>query len=248
MPAPTDGIRLTTAEFGRIEVDTVPIPDDALDTYATYTPSGKIFLLFRRDDDPADQEIFHVAVIDDDGSGYHHVFSGPIPQHARANGIRAMMFPDNRRVLLGDYILECEPDVGSATQARLVDVHYPWDQEQDPGTTHHWSEIIVAPDDEHIAWTILRADMGAAAAIGRLQRTAQRYEIENPRLISTVDDFLPDIRGVLQPLQWQERVGAARSRVGVDLPRLGRAGSTAGAHLSPATDTTHHHLLSWRSR
>src|SRR5690625_6127908 len=88
--------------------------------------------------------------------------------------------------------LECEPDVGSATQARLVDVHYPWDQEQDPGTTHHWSEIIVAPDDEHIAWTILRADMGAAAAIGRLQRTAQRYEIENPRLISTVDDFLPD--------------------------------------------------------
>ena len=192
MPAPTDGIRLTTAEFGRIEVDTVPIPDDALDTYATYTPSGKIFLLFRRDDDPADQEIFHVAVIDDDGSGYHHVFSGPIPQHARANGIRAMMFPDNRRVLLGDYILECEPDVGSATQARLVDVHYPWDQEQDPGTTHHWSEIIVAPDDEHIAWTILRADMGAAAAIGRLQRTAQRYEIENPRLISTVDDFLPD--------------------------------------------------------
>src|SRR5690625_6871689 len=64
MPAPTDGIRLTTAEFGRIEVDTVPIPDGALDTYATYTPSGKIFLLFRRDDDPADQEIFHAAVID----------------------------------------------------------------------------------------------------------------------------------------------------------------------------------------
>lgn len=223
MPAPTDGIRLTTAEFGRIEVDTVPIPDDALDTYATYTPSGKIFLLFRRDDDPADQEIFHAAVIDDDGSGYHHVFSGPIPQHARANGIRAMMFPDNRRVLLGDYILECEPDVGSATQARLVDVHYPWDQEQDPGTTHHWSEIIVAPDDEHIAWTILRADMGAAAAIGRLQRTAQRYEIENPRLISTVDDFLPDPEHegcvVPQPLRGGEvkqfvRGGAAISSVG----------------------------------
>src|SRR5699024_7620756 len=171
MPTPTDGIRLTTAEFGRIEVETIPIPEDALDTYATYTPSGKIFLLFRRDDDPADQEIFYAAVIDDDGSGYHHVFSGPIPQHARANGIRAMMFPDNRRVLLGDYVLECEPDVDSATQARLVDVHYPWDQEQDPSTTHHWSGSIGARDNEPIACTMRHADLRAAASIGRLHRT-----------------------------------------------------------------------------
>ena len=187
-----DQIHLTTAEFGRIEVHTVPIPEDALDTYATYTYSGKIFLLYRREEDSTEEQIFHAAVIDDDGSGYHHIFSGPIPQHPRANGIRAMMFPDNRRVLLGDYVLECEPDVDSSTQARLVDVYYPWDQEQDPGTTHHWSEIIVAPDNEHIAWTILRADVGAAAALGRLHRTAAGYEIENPRLISTVDAFLPD--------------------------------------------------------
>src|SRR5690625_5346866 len=111
------GILVCPGHGAQLQPDTVPIPDGALDTYATYTPSGKIFLLFRRDDDPADQEIFHAAVIDDDGSGYHHVFSGPIPQHARANGIRAMMFPDNRRVLLGDYVLECEPDVGSATRS-----------------------------------------------------------------------------------------------------------------------------------
>lgn len=232
MPTPTgaarttdafDEILLTTAEFGRIEVDTVPIPEDARDTYATYTHSGKIFLLYRREEDAPEEQLFHAAVIDDDGAGYHHIFSGPIPQHQRANGIRAMMFPDNRRVLLGDYVLECEPDVDRATHARLVDVHYPWDQEQDPGTTHHWSEIIVAPDNEHIAWTILRADMGAAAALGRLRRTEAGYEIENPRLISTVEAFLPDPEheGCLlpQPLRGGEvkqfvRGGAAISGVG----------------------------------
>lgn len=187
-----DSLRLDTEEFGRIQVDTVPLPHDALDTYATYTPSGKIFLLYRRDEDPAELEIFHAAVIDDDGSGYHPVFSGPIPQHPRANGIRAMIFPDNQRVLLGDYVLECEPDIDSAVSTRLVDVRYPWDQERDPRTTHHWSEIIVAPDGEHIAWTILRTTMGAAAAIGRLHRAEDVYTIEDPKLISTIDQFVPD--------------------------------------------------------
>ena len=187
-----DSLRLDTEEFGRIEVETVPLPQDALDTYATYTPSGKIFLLYRRDEDPAEQEIFHAAVIDDDGSGYRSVFSGPIPQHPRANGIRAMIFPDNQRVLLGDYVLECEPDIDSAVSTRLVDVRYPWDQEHDPRTTHHWSEIIVAPDGEHIAWTILRTTMGAAAALGRLHRAEDVYTIEDPKLISTIDQFVPD--------------------------------------------------------
>lgn len=185
-------IRLTTEEFGHIEVDTVPLPEDALDTYATYTPSGRIFLLYRRAEDPTDVQIFHAATIEDDGGGYHHVFSGPITQHPRANGIRAMIFPDNRRVLLGDYMLECHPGLDTATSARLVDVRYPWRQEEDPGTTHHWSEIIVAPDGEHVSWTILRADMGAAAGLGRLSRTADAYEIVSPQLISTVDQFLPD--------------------------------------------------------
>jgi len=221
--AQADAVRLTTEEFGRIEVDTVPLPTGALDVYATYTFSGKIFLLYRREEDPADQQIFHAAVIDDDGSDYHHIFSGPIPQHARANGIRAMMFPDDRRVLLGDYVLECEPDMNTATSTRLIDVVYPWDQEQDPRTTHHWSEIIVAPDNEHIAWTILRADMGAAAAVGRLRRITDAYVIDDPRLISTVDAFVPDpVRTgcmIPQPMRGGEvkqfvRGGAAISAAG----------------------------------
>jgi len=187
-----EGIRLTSEEFGRIDVDTVPLPQDALDTYATYTPSGRTLLLYRRADDPADRQIFHVATIEDGGSGYHHVFSGPVAQHPRANGIRAMVFPDNRRVLLGDYVLECAPDLDTATEARLVDVRYPWRQEEDPGTTHHWSEIIVAPDGAHVAWTILRADMGAAAGLGRLRRTADVYEVVDAQLISTVEPFRPD--------------------------------------------------------
>ncbi|MFD6444766.1 hypothetical protein ACFWEJ_06685 [Promicromonospora sp. NPDC060204] len=185
-------LRLVTEEFGRIEVDTVALPEGALDTYATYTPSGRIFLLYRRSNDPVDEQIFHAATIEDDGTGYHHLFSGPVAQHPRANGIRAMMLPDNRRALLGDYMLECDPDLDTATAARLVDVRYPWRQEEDPGTTHHWSEVIVSPDGEHVSWTILRADMGAAVGLGRLSRTVDAYEIMSPQLISTVEQYVAD--------------------------------------------------------
>jgi hypothetical protein len=221
--ATAEAVRLVTEEFGSIEVDTVPLPDGALDTYATYTSSGRIFLLYRRADDPAGEQIFHAATIEDDGSGCRHVFSGPIPQHPRANGIRAMMFPDNRRVLLGDYVLECEPDLDAAASARLVDVRYPWRQEEDPGTTHHWSEIIVAPDGEHVAWTILRADMGAAAGLGRLRRTAGAYEIVNPQLISTAEPYLPDPERPGYVLPQPSRGGEVKQFV-----RGGRAISAVG--------------------
>src|SRR5699024_11373960 len=107
-------------------------------------------------------------------------------------GIRHMMFRDSRRVLLGDYVLECSPDLDSCTSAVLVDVDYPWQLEDNPLVSHHWSEVILAPDDEHIAWTILRTDMGADAALGRLRRTSDRYIIEDPQLISTTEDLLPD--------------------------------------------------------
>ena len=47
----------------------------------------------------------------------------------------------------------------------------------------HWSEIIIAPDNQHISWTSLRSDNGAAAFTGKLVRKVDRYIIEKTNLI-----------------------------------------------------------------
>src|SRR5699024_4461340 len=158
------------SELGRIEISDIPLPAEVRDATATYTSSGTVFLLYRTETDP-EEDWYHAAVVNDDGSSFRRIFSGTIPQQATANGIRHMVFRDNRRVLLGDYVLECSPDLDSCTSAALVDVDYPWGLEDNPLVSHHWSEVIVSPDDEHIAWTILRTDMGADAALGRLRLT-----------------------------------------------------------------------------
>ncbi|WP_345800123.1 hypothetical protein AAIB33_11635 [Microbacterium sp. AZCO] len=181
---------LDSTDFGRIHVSTVPLPDGIQAPSATYTYAGSVLVLHRTAG--PDEDRYALSVVADDGTGFRRIFEGDIPEHARANGIRHMPFADNRRVLLGDYILECSPDIDSCTRAELVPLEYPWDLEHDPLTSHHWSEIIVSPDDEHMAWTILRTDMGAAAAWGRLERRADRYTIEDATLISSASAFEPD--------------------------------------------------------
>lgn len=185
-------MHITTDDFGRIDITDVPLPDDVRDPSATYTYSGKVCVLYRSDADPFGEDWYHVAVVDDDGTNFRTIFSGRIPQHAKANGIRHMPFADNRRLLLGDYVLECTPDLDTCTRAELVPVEYPWGLEEDPLTSHHWSEIIVSPDNEHISWTTLRNDFGAVVGLGRLSRAEDGYVIEDPTIISTADALTPD--------------------------------------------------------
>lgn len=185
-------MQITTDDFGRIAITDVPLPGYVRDPSATYTYSGKVCILYRSDEEPFGEDWYHVAVVDDDGSNFRTFFSGRIPEHPKANGIRHMPFADNRRLLLGDYVLECAPDIDTCATANLVPVEYPWGLEEDPLTSHHWSEIIVSPDNEHISWTSLRNDLGAAVGLGRLRRTEDRYVIEDPSIISTVDALAPD--------------------------------------------------------
>jgi hypothetical protein len=177
--------------LGRVEVSTIPLPLTATELTATYTFSGSVLVSFKTLDDPQEKDFWNIAVVNDDavnsdGGGFRVIFAGPIPQHPKANGIRFMVFADNRRVLLGDYVLECDPDIDRCERATLVPVHYPWHYEHDPRTFKHWSEIIIAPDNEHICWTILRTDIGAAVGLGALKREADAYIIEKPQIISTV--------------------------------------------------------------
>ncbi len=209
--------------MGRIEISTIPMPATAREITATYTFSGSVLVSFKHAEDLEVKDHWNIAVVNDDGSSFRTIFSGPIPKHPKANGIRFMVFPDQRRVLLGDYVLECNPDIDRCQHATLVPVKYPWEYEQDPRTMCHWSEIIIAPDNEHISWTILRTDIGAAVGLGVLKRTSDAYIIENAQIVSTLKFMEEDLDhpGYLlpQPLRGGEvkqfvRGGTAISVVG----------------------------------
>lgn len=178
--------------LGRVEVSTIPMPETAREISATYTFSGSVLVSYRKVDDSHEKDHWNIAVINDDGSDLRVIFSGPIPKHPKANGIRFMVFADNKRVLLGDYVLECDPDIDHCQHARLVPVKYPWGYEDDPRTMNHWSEIIIAPDNEHISWTALRTDIGAFVGLGVLKRTEDAYIIEQAQIISSMRFFLED--------------------------------------------------------
>ncbi len=181
-----------TNGLGRVEVSTIPLPDFANEFTATYTFSGSVLVSFKKADDPQVEDYWNIAVVNDDGTSFRVIFSGPIPQHPKANGIRFMVFADNQRVLLGDYVLECNPDIDRCQRAVLRPVKYPWGYEDDPRTMKHWSEIIIAPDNEHISWTALRTDIGAFVGLGILKRTENAYVIEQAQIISTMSFFEED--------------------------------------------------------
>lgn len=183
---------ITDPDFGRIEVTTIPLPGFVRVTLATYTCLGTVMLFYQSDDDPKETDFINVAVVNDDGTDFRTIFSGVIKQHKKANGIRIMPFQDNKRALLGDYVLECHPYIDHCESVELVPIEYPWQVDSDPRTTHRWSEIIIAPDNEHMSWTMLRTDVGAANGLGILRRQGDKYIIENPQIISSREGFIPD--------------------------------------------------------
>ncbi|WP_285114252.1 hypothetical protein [Leifsonia sp. fls2-241-R2A-40a] len=223
--------------LGPIRISTVPLPGHVRAPSATYTPSGRVFLLFRTQEDPSDT--VRAAVVDDNGARFTEIFAGTIPQKRTANGIRHMPFTDNSRMLLGDHVLEASPSLDDAEHVELVPVEYPWNLADDPLTSHHWSEIIVSPDGERIAWTILRTDLTAVVALGRLRRDEDRYTIVDPVVISSTDALVPD----------PEREGyfSARHMLGGEVKQFVRGGtaiSAVGDGGAPLTDSVVQDLVS----
>jgi hypothetical protein len=214
--------------LGRVEVRTLSLPDFVKSPSATYTYSGTVLVNYKKEDDPEGDEYQNIAVLNDDGTGFREIFSGPIPKRGRPNGIRFMCFQDNKRVLLGDYVLECSPDIDSCESAKLVPVEYPPVLAEDPKTTAHWSEIIIAPDNEHIAWTLLRSDIGAAVAIGRLVKRGDRYCVEDAQLISTLEFMKadPNRPGFLVPQVMRGGEVKQFVRGGTAISLVGRAKGT----------------------
>lgn len=173
-------------EFGKIEIVTVPLPEGMTAVNGTYTYSGRVLAANYEPDDR-----FHVITLNDDGTDVREIYHGKIPQVPTANGIRWMCFSDNKRVLLGDYVLEVTPDLDHPESAEVLPVEYPQELMKYPGLFRHWSEIIISPDSEHIIWTMLTFT-GAANFLGRLVRGEGVYHIEDICCISSQAEVLPD--------------------------------------------------------
>lgn len=174
--------------LGRLEIYSVPLPEGTKDVNGTYTPSGRVLIADRKG---RKQDVYAVYTLNDDGSNVQKIFEGAVPQHRTANGIRWMCFSDNRRVLLGDYVLECEKSLDIEGQAHLMPVVYPEQLTTHPALFRHWSEIIISPDMKHIVWTMLTLN-GADNFIGTLTRKEEGYVIEDVYCISSRTMFRAD--------------------------------------------------------
>lgn len=185
---------IENTEFGRIEVTDIPLPE-GIDSNinGTYTFSGRVLVAVRKPE--KDEDWYRVFTMEDDGTAVCELFDGVIRKKKGANGIRWMCFADNKRILLGDYVLECTPDLDACTSSELVEVALPEEIARIPGVFMRWSEPIIAPDNEHICFSTLTGS-GAFNFLGRLVRRESEYTVEDACLISSVNDIEPDPENV----------------------------------------------------
>lgn len=181
---------IESREFGRIEVTDIPLPEGIdSNVNGTYTYSGRVLAAVRKCE--KDKDWYRIFTMEDDGTKVCELYDGIIRQKKGANGIRFMCYADNKRILLGDYVLECNPDLDHCTSSELVDVALPSEVEAIPGIFMRWSEPIIAPDNEHICFSTLTGT-GAYNFLGRLVRHENSYVVEDACIISTVNGIEPD--------------------------------------------------------
>lgn len=187
----------------------------------------------------ADRRDIKLATMNDDGTGMRTFFSGRVPDRPKDNGIRYMVFADNKRIFMGDFVLECSQPLESCDDAKLVPVVYPEEVADGDHISHRWSEMIVAPDNRHVSWTTLLANYSAIVFTGELVRERMAYRIVNAKIVSTVDQFRPDPAhpdGVIpQPIRGGEVKQFVHGGTGI---------SVAGGARRDIADSTVLHLQS----
>jgi hypothetical protein len=177
--------------IGRTVLSTVPVAPDVTVRSATYTPSGKVLISSAQASDKDERQL-SLATMDDDGRHFRTFFTGAIPNRAKDNGIRFMVFPDNKRIFLGDYIIECATSLETCKDPALVPVDYPPEIENGKSIAFRWSEIIVAPDNRHISWDTLMSNFSVMVFTGRLEKVGGAYRIADTQIVSTLDPFRKD--------------------------------------------------------
>jgi len=208
-----------TEGIGDVKVYTLMVDSSFAVRRATYSYSGRVLIGYSSGYDTV------VCSLNDDGTDLIEVFRGRIN-----SSYRLLPFSDNRRILMGDYILECPEgttlDDCPTDSAILVDIIFPEEFRNDPNVTDSWTEVIISQDCEHLAWTIRRSDCGAVNAMGRIVRTEEGYVIEDAKYISNMNPLSEDPNeegySIYTPVIGGEvkqfvRGGAAISLVGSDI-------------------------------
>ncbi len=222
---------------GTVQVSTLRVPQGIMVETAHFSPTGHVLLRYSRTDGSTEQGF---AVMDDDGSHFRVLVA------QAGEGGKLLPFADNTRILLGDSVLECPEgttlDTCPEGAAAIVPLVYPQEMLDDPKVARAWSEVVVSPDCEHVAWTMLRTDCGAANALGQLVRGEDGYTVEDARYCSSIAPFALDAddpaRLVPLPVVGGEvkqfvHGGAALSLVGADA-----SGASQSVVTSIATGAT----------
>ena len=141
---------------------TIPLPEDIIIDDGHYLFDGNIFICYKRNT----TNFTYFGVISDEGKNFKELYGAPFKVPDKANGIRLIPFRDNKRVYLGDFIFECSDSTKTLStcdknKGVLIPVIYPEKVINNTFTYMIWSEMVVAPDMIHVAWTSLNMACGA---------------------------------------------------------------------------------------
>ena len=174
----------------KYSVTTIPLPGDILIDDGHYLFDGNIFICYKR----SRTNFTYFGVISDDGKNFKELYGDEFIVSDNANGIRLIPFRDGKRIYLGDFIFECNDatkNISECEKGVLIPVIYPEIVSNNNLTYKTWSEMVVAPDMAHVAWTSLNTACGAINFLGKFQREEENgnisYKIIDSRIISTIN-------------------------------------------------------------
>ena len=175
----------------KTHLSNIPLPEDIIIDDGHYMFDGNIFICYKR----STTNFTYFGVISDDGKNFKELYGEEFIVSPLANGIRLIPFRDGKRIYLGDFVFECNEttkNISSCEKGVLIPVNYPEEVVNNNYTYKTWSEMVVAPDNIHVAWTSLNMACGAVDFLGKFKRTEKSYEIEESKIISTINFVEPD--------------------------------------------------------
>ena len=175
----------------KTHLSNIPLPEDIIIDDGHYMFDGNIFICYKR----STTNFTYFGVISDDGKNFKELYGEEFIVSPLANGIRLIPFRDGKRIYLGDFVFECNDTtktISSCEKGVLIPVNYPKEVVNNNYTYKTWSEMVVAPDNIHVAWTSLNMACGAVGFLGKFKRTENSYEIEESKIISTINFVEPD--------------------------------------------------------
>ena len=175
----------------KTHLSNIPLPEDIIIDDGHYMFDGNIFICYKR----STTNFTYFGVISDDGKNFKELYGEEFIVSPLANGIRLIPFRDGKRIYLGDFVFECNDttkNISSCEKGVLIPVNYPEEVVNNNYTYKTWSEMVVAPDNIHVAWTSLNMACGAVGFLGKFKRTENSYEIEESKIISTINFVEPD--------------------------------------------------------